>query len=77
MANLTITIGDDALKKARIRAITEGTSVNALLRSYLESYARINSDQSRALQEIFTLSNQSGSRRGSKVWDRDELHERR
>ena len=32
MANLTISIGDDALKKARLRAVAEGTSVNAVLR---------------------------------------------
>ncbi len=39
MANLTITIDDDVLKRARIKALEQGTSVNALLREYLESYA--------------------------------------
>ena len=39
MANLTITIEDDLLKKARIRALEQGTSVNALLRDYLVAYA--------------------------------------
>ena len=37
--NLTITIDDELLKRARIRALEHGTSVNALLRDYLTAYA--------------------------------------
>ncbi len=39
MANLTITIDERLLKQARMRALEDGTSVNALLRTYLERYA--------------------------------------
>ena len=39
MANLTITVDDQMLKKARRRALEQGTSVNALLRQYLGRYA--------------------------------------
>jgi len=39
MANLAITIDDALLKRARMRALEQGTSVNALLREYLEAYA--------------------------------------
>ena len=35
MANLTITIDDELLRRARLRALEQGTSVNALLRDYL------------------------------------------
>lgn len=41
MANLTITVDDRLLKQARMRALEDGTSVNALLRSYLERYAGV------------------------------------
>lgn len=39
MANLTITIDPALLRLARVRAVREGTSVNAILRDYLQGYA--------------------------------------
>ena len=39
MANLTITIDPTLLREARVRAVREGTSVNAILRDYLQEYA--------------------------------------
>lgn len=38
MANLTITVDEEVLKQARLRALKEGTSVNRVLRERLESY---------------------------------------
>lgn len=38
MANLTITVDPETLKKARIKAIQEGTSVNKVLGEYLTVY---------------------------------------
>ena len=37
--NLTITIDDEILERARLRAIEEDTSANAVVRSFLEAYA--------------------------------------
>lgn len=39
MANLTLTIDDELLQKARQRAVAEKTTVNALVRDYLTRYA--------------------------------------
>lgn len=39
MTNLTIALDEDIIKRARIRAIGEGTSVSAQLRDYLVRYA--------------------------------------
>ena len=36
MANLTLSIDDETLRRARIRAIELDTSVNAIVRTYLE-----------------------------------------
>jgi len=77
MANLTITVDEEALKRARIRALEEGTSVNALLKAFLESYAGVSRSQRAAVREILSLSERSQSRRGGSRWSRDELHERR
>jgi hypothetical protein len=41
MANLTIVIDDDTLKRARIKAIQEGTSVNEVCRQAIERFATV------------------------------------
>jgi len=78
MANLTITIDSETLKKARLRAISSDTSVNQVLRQFLESYAGISTEQKTAVERLLALSRRSRSRasRGQR-WTRDELHERR
>lgn len=76
MANLTITVDDEALKKARLKALEQGTSVNALLRRYLESYAGVHSRQQQAARVILGLASSSRSRSGGVSWARDDLHER-
>jgi hypothetical protein len=76
MGNLTITVNDDSLKKARIRALQEGTSVNARLQEYLDSYSGARRAQQNAVERILMMSRQSKSRRGERDWSRDELHER-
>jgi plasmid stability protein len=76
MGNLTITVDEESLKKARVRALQEGTSVNALLREFLDSYAGVRRGQQEAAGRIVTLSRKSKSRRGGRTWTRDELYER-
>ena len=48
MANLTITVDGETVKRARMRALEEGTSVNALLRDYLEDYAGVRRERQEA-----------------------------
>ncbi len=76
MANLTVTIDDELLRRARLRALEQGTSVNALLRDYLVAYAGADEAQRGALADLLELSAASTSRRGAATWTRDELHER-
>jgi len=77
MANLTITIDDRLLKQARMRALEDGISVNALLRAYLERYAGLG-DTDEALGEFARLARRSAatSGPGGRSWTRDELHDR-
>lgn len=77
MSNLTITVDEEVLKKARIRALEQGSSVNAVLRELLEAYAGVLRGQSAAATDLIALSNDVQSRRGGRAWTRDELHERR
>jgi hypothetical protein len=76
MANLTITVDDRLLKLARLRALEQGTSVNALLREYLEAYAGAAGAQARALDDLLRLSASATSHSGSAGWTREDLHER-
>jgi hypothetical protein len=77
MANLTVTIDDDVLRRARIRAVQQDTSVNALLRDYLEAFAGAGDSRNQAADELLRLSARAHSGRGDRLWTRDELHERR
>lgn len=76
MANLTITLDDEVLRRARLRALEQDVSVNALLREYLEAYAATGTTWNQATDEILRLSTRSRSGRGDRSWTRDELHER-
>jgi len=76
MANLTITIDDEILRRARVRATEQETSVNGLLRDYLTAFAAAGSTWDQATDAILRLSAQSRSSRGDRRWTRDELHER-
>ncbi len=76
MANLTITVDDEALKAARIKALAQGTSVNALLGDYLSAYAGVHNRHKEATRRILELADRCRSRRGDARWTRDELHER-
>jgi hypothetical protein len=76
MANLTLTIDENTLRNARIRALHDGTSINALVRQYLESYSRVHS-HGEVVSEIVDMSKKFRSRKGSAKWTRDDLHDRK
>ena len=76
MANLTITIDDEVLKRARLRATEQGTSVNAVVREYLEQYAGSRSAQEQALVRLLALSKQASSKRGRRTWTRSSTRAR-
>ncbi len=76
MANLTIALDDELLKQARIRAVEQDTSVNAVLREYLSSYVGVTSKREEAVKNLLRLSKRARSGRGRRKWTRDELHER-
>jgi hypothetical protein len=77
MANVTLTIDEDLLKQARIRALEQDTSVNALVRGYLQDYVGHN-PQREGLAGFLALTESihAGSGPGGRSWTRDELYER-
>lgn len=77
MTNLTLTIDDEVLKKARARAVAEGTSVNAVVRDQLETYAGVSEDRRRAVNTILDLARTTQAGSGGRRWSRDELYQER
>ena len=73
--NVTLSVEDEVIEAARQRAKVLGTSVNQLVRDYLEQLAG-KSDPGADATEFEKLSRMAnGDSRGWK-FDRDELHER-
>lgn len=73
MANLTITVDENVLKRARIRALQRNESVNRYLADTLARYAETDdtgTSELVALAKTFRTGH-AGEGRG---WNRDELH---
>jgi len=78
MANLTITVDEATLKRARMRALEEDTSVNAVLRAYLEQYADRRRKRREAGRRILEAARNSRASSGGKgLPKREELYEER
>ena len=77
MANLTIALDDELLRRARVRAAELGTSVNAVLRDHLAAWTGLQDDRRRAVEKILDAAKRSKASSGGRRWTRDELHERR
>lgn len=75
MANLTLSIDDNLLQKAREAAVREQTSVNALVREFLIRYVDARTRQHEALDTLDSLAKRNASR-SSGSWSRESLHER-
>jgi len=83
MANLTITVDEETLRRARARALEQGTSVNAILSEHLARFARIAEVQNEAIDHLLAIAAKNGrggakraKTRGRRGWTRDDLHER-
>ena len=75
MANLTLSLDDDLLQKAREAAARDRTSVNALVRDYLASYVNARGRRLEALDAFEQVAERSQSR-SETAWSRDELNRR-
>lgn len=75
MANLTITVPDDLLQRARVRAAREGTSISSVLRSSLKRYVDDEAEVGQAWDRFLDIARRAGGRSptGGRSWRRDEL----
>ncbi len=74
MANLTITVDEELLKQARLRALREGTSVNRLLRERLASYVEDDRRRRKAIRDLLRLSRSARSGSGGRSVRREDVY---
>ena len=74
MSNITLSIPDEVLKEVRNYAKKNNTSLNALIRQFLEKTFKKNKKSS--LDEFFAIADRNNASSKGKKWDRQELYER-
>jgi hypothetical protein len=77
LKNVTITLEEDALRRVRIRAAEEGTSVSKLIGALVEREIPPNRDREEALNRLMKLSRMGFRSKPGFKWNREEAHERR
>ena len=73
MPNITISLNEDLLKSGRRYAEKHQTSVNALIRKFLEQTVR--SDSNDWIEECFSLMDRAKANSGGRRWKREDVYD--
>ncbi len=76
MKNVTIALEESLLREARRIAADRSTTLNAMIRGFLEEIARHESRAVKARGRIVELCQETHAEVGPRTWSRDEIHER-
>jgi hypothetical protein len=76
MANVTLSIDEEDLKRARIHAIEQGTSLNAIIRQFVKQYAASSERYRQITESILTHAENSTASSAGKRWSREDIYER-
>lgn len=76
MTNVTLSVDKEDLKQARIRALQQGTSVNAVIREFLKSYIASSQHYQQMTERILEQAEHSQFNSNGRQWSRDSLYER-
>ena len=76
MKNVTIALDESLIREARRIAADRSTTLNAMIREFLEELAQRESQAVKARQRIIELCRETQAEVGPRTWSRDELHER-
>jgi hypothetical protein len=74
--NITLAIDEELLDRVRVAAAKRKTTVNGLVRAYLEQIATSEDKKSRFQRRIRALRARTTFEVGPVTWTRDELYER-
>jgi len=73
MPNITISLNEDLLKSSRRYAEKHQTSVNTLIRKFLEQTVR--SDSNDWIEECFRLMDRAKANSGGRRWKREDVYD--
>jgi hypothetical protein len=76
MKNITLSVSEDTLREVRKIAAERETTVNALVREYLEGLAAHKERRARLRREITKFARKSRAAVGAVTWAREDTHER-
>ena len=76
VANVTLALEDALLRQARVKAVHENTSVNAVIREFLTQWVRRDDERAAVVERVRAALDASEYRSGGVTWSRDDLHER-
>jgi metal-responsive CopG/Arc/MetJ family transcriptional regulator len=76
MKNVTIALDEALLREARKIAAERSTTLNAMIREFLEEIAERESQAAKARRRIVELCQETKAEVGPRTWSREELHER-
>jgi hypothetical protein len=74
--NITLAVDEAVLERVKILAAERKTSVNALVREYLDGLATAADRTQRARRRLLELAEQSKAEVGPVTWKRDDLYDR-
>ena len=74
--NLTLTLDEELLRAARKAALDRNTSVNQLVRDYLQQLVRETDRRTAAIANLKDIFRTMKAEVGPITWTRDDLHER-
>jgi Family of unknown function (DUF6364) len=74
--NITLAIDEAVLEEARIYAAKRNTSVNGLVRDFLQGIAKQEDRTERARRRLRELAERSTLEVGDVTWKRDDLYDR-
>ena len=76
MKNVTIALDEALLREARRIAADRATTLNAMIREFLQELTKRESGTMKARERIVELCRETHAEVGPRTWSRDELHER-
>ena len=75
MTNVTLSIEEGNLRQARILALREGTSLNAVIREFIKDYIAENKHYQHVTERILQQAEHSQYSSGGHRWTREDLYE--
>ncbi len=76
MTNVTLSIDAEDLRQARVLALQQGSSLNAVIRQFVKNYVGRTQRYQEVTERIIQQAEDSQYSSEGKKWTRDELHER-